>query len=80
MSTEPKISINISFALKKTKDYKNLQAFEMLNRKDLEFQRKTKYDSIKKGMKLKSSTEKEAKELIIRKPTRTEKQEKKIKM
>ena len=100
ISTEPKISITLSFAaLKKTKDYKNLQAFENVKLCDTVTVKilplgisakakitKVKYDSIKERYEsleigetrtnlIKSITavEKEAKELIIRNQTRTEK-------
>ena len=100
ISTEPKISITLSFAaLKKTKDYKNLQAFENVKLCDTVTVKilplgisakakitKVKYDSIKERYesleigetrtnltKSITAVEKEAKELIIRNQTRTEK-------
>ena len=100
ISTEPKISITLSFAaLKKTKDYKNLQAFENVKLCDTVTVKilplgisakakitKVKYDSIKERYesleigetrtnltKSITAAEKEAKELIIRSQTRTEK-------
>ena len=100
ISTEPKISITLSFAaLKKTKDYKNLQAFEKVKLCDTVTVKilplgisakakitKVKYDSIKERYesleigetrtnltKSITAVEKEAKELIIRNQTRTEK-------